>query len=159
VPEDLGALVDGIAWARCDEFIALVPTFGLVWRALNATRLLRLEPLLCGIAEEEQTPDFWSRVPQTLGRDLVALSAELHYIRVYTTKGDALILYPFGQAVKDLSNFEGAQIHRSHWVAFAHVQSVQPRGQGAICQLSGGLSLPVSRTRKPALDELISADT
>lgn len=156
VPEDPGDMDRGVVWALVGEFAALAPPFVLVWLALNATRLLRLEPLtqtasVVGVPSS----DIWNRLPRSLGRDIVGLSAELHYTRVYTTAGDALILFPFGEAVRDLQDqIDGVQIHRSHWVARKHVQSVDPRGQGAICNLSGDLSLPVSRARKV----LLSAD-
>lgn len=160
VPEDESDLDNGLVWAILDEFAALAPVFVLVWFGLNATRLLRLQPASCGAsAQDVAAPAFWDRTPNELGRDLVALSAELHYTRVYTTQGDALILYSFGKAVNELNADEGFQIHRSHWVAHAHIRSVTPRGQGALCQLSNGLSLPVSRGRKSVLDEVIRKDT
>lgn len=153
IPEDPGDLDHGVIWACVDEFLAILPPFWLVWMGLNATRVLRLEPLR---KREESTETcwlgFWDRVPVMLGRDLVALSAELHYTRVYTTKGDALILYPFGQDVQELGSLgQGVQIHRSHWVTYAHVRAVEPRGQGAVCVTSTELRLPVSRARKADL--------
>lgn len=136
--------------AVLDEFAGLAPIVTLVWLALNATRLLRLmtvptaEPKAAPAALAE--PAFWARVPGTIGRDLVALSAELHYLRVRTSAGEALVLYPFGKAVADLDlTGLGLQIHRSHWVATSKVTKVERRGQAGICTLSTGLSLPVSR--------------
>jgi DNA-binding LytR/AlgR family response regulator len=82
----------------------------------------------------------------------VALSAELHYLRLRTAAGEVLILYPFGKAVAELGEHGlGLQIHRSHWVAAAHVRRVDRRGQGALCTLSTGLTLPVSRQYRAGL--------
>ena len=76
----------------------------------------------------------------------------LHYLRLRTTAGEALVLYPFGKAVADLTEAGvGLQIHRSHWVATAHVGRVVRRGQGALCTLSTGLTLPVSRQYRAPL--------
>ncbi|TAG13129.1 MAG: LytTR family transcriptional regulator [Rhodobacterales bacterium] len=139
--------------ALIDEFLGLAPIVTFVWLALNATRLLRLDPVTrAETASEPAEPDLWQRVPRSIGRDLVALSAELHYLRVRTTAGEALVLYPFGKAVADLSRTGGGlQIHRSHWVALGHVQRIDRRGQGAICTLDSGLALPVSRQYRAAL--------
>ena len=139
-----------------DELLSVGPPLVLVWLALNASRVLRLPPL-----EPKEPgaampmPEFWERVPTEIGRDLVALSAELHYTRVTTTQGDALILYPFGRAVEDLRYAEGMRVHRSHWVALTHVTDVERRGQGARVFLTGGLSLPVSRSYRKALTDAV----
>jgi len=99
----------------------------------------------------QPSPDtpFWSRVPPSLGRDLVALTAELHYLRVETTRGNALILYPFGQAVAELAavGMDGSQIHRSHWVAHSHVVSIHRKGERVFCVLDNAATLPVGRRR------------
>jgi hypothetical protein len=145
----------GMSWpaALLDEFLGLAPIVILVWLGLNATRLLRLDPPPAPDEANPVTePDLWTRVPRGIGRDLVALSAELHYLRVRTTGGEALVLYPFGKAVADLAGSGiGLQIHRSHWVALAHVRQIDRRGQGAVCLLSTGLTLPVSRQHRAAL--------
>lgn len=147
-----GALLPALA----EEFLVLAPVVLLVWLGLNATRLNRLPP--ARRTEDNPPPgipEFWDRVPRSLGRDLVALSAELHYLRVRTTLGEALILYPFGRAVESLrAGGSGLRIHRSHWVAAAHVRAVARRGQGGLCTLSTGLVLPVSRSARAATEAL-----
>jgi LytTr DNA-binding domain len=92
-----------------------------------------------------------SRLPRSIGSDIVAISAELHYLRVYTRSGEALILMSFGRAVEALAVIPGQAIHRSHWVALAHVVAVQSVGDRVICQLDTGLKLPVSRTYRARL--------
>lgn len=144
--------------ALVNEFLNIAPPVTLVWVALNLSRLLRL-PLVSGsradAVDRPAAPGFWDRVPRDLGRDLVALSAELHYLRVYTAKGDALILYPFGRAVADLPETDGVQVHRSHWAARAHMRGLRPRGDGGGLVLSTGLTLPVSRTYRNRVSGMI----
>ena len=144
--------------ALANEFLNIAPPVTLVWIALNLSRLLRL-PLVtvsaADAADRPAAPEFWDRVPNHLGRDLVALSAELHYLRVYTAKGDALILYPFGRAVADLPEADGVQVHRSHWAARAHMRGLRPRGQGGQLVLDTGLTLPVSRTYRARVSEVV----
>jgi hypothetical protein len=151
-------------WLRAiSEFLHFVVPFVLVWLLINTPSLLQLEHLSAGPApaatdgapgQEKASAnieDLWSRVPGRLGRTLVALTAELHYLRVYTPLGNALILFPFGRAVKLLEAENGMQIHRSHWVSLDHVDEVLARGGRMICRMTAGPDLPVSRNYRPAL--------
>jgi hypothetical protein len=99
--------------------------------------------------------DLFARLPIRLGRDIVALSAELHYLRVYTPVGDTLILYAFGRAVQAMGA-AGLQIHRSHWVSLAHVADVVTRGGQTLCQTDSCLDLPVSRANRRALRDALN---
>ncbi len=95
--------------------------------------------------------DLVSRLPRRIGTDIVAISAELHYLRVYTNIGEALILMSFGRAVDALAVVPGQTIHRSHWVALAHVVTLEASGNRVSCRLDTGLVLPVSRTYRATL--------
>ncbi|RGP35552.1 LytTR family DNA-binding domain-containing protein [Pseudotabrizicola alkalilacus] len=95
--------------------------------------------------------DLLSRLPRRIGTDIVAISADLHYLRVYTTAGEALILMSFGRAVEALSVIPGQRVHRSHWVALAHVLSLDSDGDRVLCRLKTGVELPVSRTYRTRL--------
>ncbi|NNE88257.1 MAG: LytTR family transcriptional regulator [Silicimonas sp.] len=141
------------AWAS-ETTSTIVPVM-LVWVALNAPRLLRIAETAGGAPSQERdnrTPVFWAKVPRDIGRDLVSLSAELHYLRVHTRDGNALILYSFGNAVEELADLPGLQVHRSHWVALAHIKSIVRRGDGATVHMSDGPPLPVSRKYRKVLN-------
>ncbi|MCV3272193.1 LytTR family DNA-binding domain-containing protein [Roseobacter sinensis] len=140
--------------ALVGELAALTPVVTITWLALNATRLLRL-PAPAVMARP--AAGFWAKVPPHLGRDLVALSAELHYLRVYTVRGEALILYGFGKAIAEAD--QGVQIHRSHWVALAHVERIGREGREGVCHLAGGLRLPISRRFRRAMEERAAGAT
>lgn len=140
------------------EFAAFLPAMLLVWGGLNASRLLRLDAVpRRAPPPTEAAPDpaaeFWQRLPRTLGRDVVALTAELHYLRVHTTQGDTLILYAFGRAVEELGA-RGHRIHRSHWVADRHVDLVERDGDRYTVRTDTGLSLPLSRTYRRQMRDL-----
>ena len=92
-------------------------------------------------------PDCLGRVPVALGRDLVALSSDLHYLHVHTTRGRAMILGSLKDAAAALSE-RGMLVHRSHWVAHAHVRRVQIAGNKAWCLMSTGVRVPVSRRKR-----------
>lgn len=90
---------------------------------------------------------FLERLPPRLrGADLHAIEAEDHYLRLHTSKGQDLILLRLSDAIEELEGLEGAQVHRSWWVARAAVEAVR-RGDGrAVLTLKGGVEAPVSRT-------------
>ncbi len=95
------------------------------------------------------------RLPPALGTDLIAARSELQYVRIYTTRGDALIL----GALKDIAEQrdEGQLVHRAWWVSSKHVRTLRRRGTRCMLTLSNGLEVPVSRRRQQALVEQFGA--
>ena len=86
-------------------------------------------------------------LPRELGDDVIAVKSELQYLRVWTTRGAALVLGSL-QEVEDEEGSAGMRIHRSWWVHARHVRTVGRRGEAAICELSDGREVPISRRRK-----------
>jgi hypothetical protein len=86
-------------------------------------------------------------LPSELGSDLIAVCSELQYLRVWTTRGTALVLGAL-QEVEEAEGAAGMRIHRSWWVHARHVRGVRRSGAGAVCKLSDGREIPVSRRRK-----------
>jgi DNA-binding LytR/AlgR family response regulator len=95
---------------------------------------------------------FAERLPPHLrGAGLIAVEAEDHYLRVHTDRGSDLILMRLSDAVSELEGVEGAQTHRSWWVAKDAVRGAS-RGDGrATLMLEGGIAAPVSRRYARAL--------
>lgn len=174
-----GEMRQSLSAVVIDEAFALAPPIMLVWLGLNAARTLRLPqlsqveevpaaaqdveastgsepPPVKGLeraplrsADNDLDLPFLARLAPALGRELVMLSAELHYLRVKTTRGEALILYSFGQAVAELAaSDKGIQVHRSHWVARAHVAGVRREEGRMSCVLLSGATVPVARSRQ-----------
>jgi len=88
---------------------------------------------------------FLDRLPPRLGRTLLCLQMEDHYVRAYTDRGSELILLPLKSAVAELGD-EGLQVHRSWWVARAAVTGVVQDGRNLKLKLVNDLEAPVSRT-------------
>ena len=88
---------------------------------------------------------FLDRLPPRLGRDLLALQMEDHYVRAHTLRGSELVLTPMREAVTQLGGLEGRRVHRSWWVARAAVESVEADGRNMRLRLKGGLTAPVAR--------------
>ena len=142
--------MDSLGAEAMSTFLPVV----IAWVALNAPRLLTVKST--DAPDERPTgAAFLSKVPPELGTDIVALSAELHYLRVYTRQGDTLILYAFGRAVEQLDESLGQQIHRSHWVAYAAIEEIERKGEGGRIRVTGGTWLPVSRRYRKSLFETV----
>ncbi len=101
---------------------------------------------------DDLPPRFLSRLPRKLqGGEIHAVEAQDHYLRLHTSKGSDLILMRLSDAVAELDGLEGAQTHRSWWVAKSAVQQVRRIDGRAILELPGGVEAPVSRNIARAL--------
>ncbi len=88
---------------------------------------------------------FLDRLPPRLGRELLCLQMEDHYVRAHTARGSDLILTPLKDAIAELADTDGLQVHRSWWVARAAVTEPVFSGRNLMLRLSNGLGVPVSR--------------
>lgn len=99
-------------------------------------------------------PRFADRLPPKLkGAVIYAVSAEDHYLRLHTSKGSDLILMRLSDALSELEGLEGAQTHRSWWVARDAVEGMQRDGDKVTLTLKGGAMAPVSRPNVRPLRE------
>ena len=94
---------------------------------------------------------FLARLPERLGRNLLHLHMQDHYVEVHTDQGSDLLLLRFRDALRELDGLDGAQVHRSHWVARAAVAGVERRSGRIALRLVNGNRVPVSRSFAPAL--------
>ena len=79
------------------------------------------------------------------------MSAEDHYLRVRTDRGEALILMRLSDAVAACDGLDGARTHRSWWVARDAVEDIRKSDGRGVLVLKDGVEAPVSRTYYPAL--------
>lgn len=98
------------------------------------------------LVAENSEPLFMTKLPFNKRGELYALSAELHYVRVYTSAGSDLVLMRISDAVAQCGDVEGLRIHRSHWVALSAVSEVTCDGGSMTVRLRNDLELPVSRS-------------
>jgi hypothetical protein len=97
---------------------------------------------------------FLQRLPaKIMGGAIWAVEAEDHYLRVRTSKGSDLILMRLADAMAELEGIEGAQVHRSWWVARAGVADVKRDGPRVTLVLKDGGEAPVSRPNVKPLRE------
>jgi len=105
-----------------------------------------VEPIM-PVSSPPAAADWISRLPKELGNDVIAVASELQYLRVWTSRGCALVLGALAD-VEAAGADDGLRVHRSWWVACRHVSSVRRTATGAVCQMSDGRQVPVSRRRR-----------
>jgi DNA-binding LytR/AlgR family response regulator len=88
---------------------------------------------------------------------ILRLSAEDHYTNTLTTRGRELLLIRFSDALQELGDTEGMQIHRSHWIARAHLEKLASRDGKLMAVLKDGSELPVSRSYAKTARELAAS--
>ncbi|QDX28273.1 LytTR family transcriptional regulator [Sphingomonas suaedae] len=99
-------------------------------------------------------PRFLERLPAHLGQELIALEMEDHYVRAHMAGGSDLILMRLRDAVGELEGIDGAQVHRSWWVARAAVATIRRDGRNIRLVLTNGIEAPVSREKARSLKAL-----
>jgi LytTr DNA-binding domain len=174
VPDDDGDVLPSAAaglagwWAAWgSEFGDIVGPVTACWCLICLPRLHRLVPPLMTAAtapapripmpvlpatDPVPTPapspsptDWRSRLPAALGTDVIAVASELQYLRVWTPRGVALVL---GSLAEVEAAGAGCRVHRSWWVADAHLRRVKRSADGLTCVATGNLEVPVSRRRR-----------
>ena len=105
-------------------------------------------------AQDSKPAAILARLPSKLrGARLLAVQAEDHYIRLHTSAGSDLALLRFSDALAELRGLEGAQVHRSWWVARDAVESLRKENGKPFLLLRDGTKAPVSRTFTRALHD------
>ena len=118
---------------------------------LERARVAALPPPAPAPTVEPAAAGFFRRIPPALGRDLLALEMEDHYLRIHTAIGSELILLRLRDAIAELGEAAGLQVHRSWWVAHGAVQGANRDGPRLTLVLRNGLEVPVSKTWREAV--------
>ncbi len=98
------------------------------------------------ISPTEPQTVFVDRLSGRVGRDLLCLQMEDHYVRAHTRSGSELVLLPLKAAIAEVADLEGLQVHRSWWVSRKAVTEIVMDGRAARLRLVNGVEAPVSRT-------------
>lgn len=99
-----------------------------------------------GPAEPPAHATFLRRLPPQLGSDLISLSSQDHYVEVTTENGRELIHMRLSDALHELRDFPGQQIHRSHWIAARAFRGLSRENGKLMAHLSDDRRLVVSRS-------------
>jgi len=100
---------------------------------------------------------FLQRLPLELGNDLVSLQAQDHYVRAVTLRGSEMVLMRLTDAEEELQGIQGLRVHRSWWVADAHLDRLERRDGKPVLVLGDGTRIPVSRTYLSSVRQHLAA--
>ncbi len=86
--------------------------------------------------------------------DILAIKSEDHYLRVFTSMGETLILLRLYDAINELEGIEGVQTHRSWWVAIEAIDRLEKDYGKNRFILKNALEVPISRGYAPTLKRM-----
>ncbi|WP_395624150.1 LytTR family DNA-binding domain-containing protein [Sphingomonas daechungensis] len=130
-------------------YVALVQLL-IAWLTSPDNWMSAAAPVEQPAAAPEYPPEFVSKLPPALRRDILALEAEDHYVRVHTLHGSALVLMRLADAAALIDSRLGLRVHRSWWVAKDGVRVLERTSGRAIARLVDDTVVPISRAHLSA---------
>jgi len=145
----LPALAGGIASGLLLSALFCGLTF-MTMSSRQAAALSAASRLAPSAEERAEVPLLRRMKPENRGPILHMTVAD-HYTEVTTSRGRELILLRFSDALEEIGDTPGLQVHRSHFVADAHMaRLLRAEGRLAVV-LKDGTEIPVSRSRVEAV--------
>ncbi len=138
--------------SRMAEIVLLVASMSLGICALRESA--EIEVAETPAAPEKPLPRLLRRIDPPLQGDIWAITVRDHYVDVQTSLGKSSLLMRFSDAIDEVDCLPGAQVHRSHWVAWSGVGSVCREGGKMILHLKNGHQIPVSRNHRDKVDAM-----
>ncbi len=138
------------------SFLQVLILFGFVWViAIVISAIAHMaERSMNSNLQGSSRPAIFDRLkPQYRNAQIYALTAEDHYVRVFTSNGEDLILMRLSDAIKEVGSINGLTVHRSWWVAEAGIKSIQRSGGKIQLELHNGRIAPVSRSQNKKVRE------
>ena len=142
------------ALAFLGEFVTtasiVVPIHLLLWLIIDRNAET---PSDANEGDVQPTPDFLRQNSKLRAEDVLALQAEEHYVRIFSRNGSEMVHCRFGDAVQQMPDQLGLQVHRSWWVAESAIQSAKRGSRRWQLDLVGDVSVPVSDSYAAAARE------
>ncbi len=149
---------DTVSYPGLGELMLLVFSLSLGLSSLRRSVASDLNPPPAAPEAVPETEPEAPRLPRLLQRldaatpgALRSISVRDHYVDVQTSLGVTSLLMRLSDAMAETDPVEGAQIHRSHWVAWEAVQGIERDGAKLFVELAGGSRLPVSKNHREKL--------
>jgi len=110
---------------------------------------MRLNKYVClnCYGDRHDTKDMHNLLPADKRGEILALSAQDHYVEIATVHGFHLNRMSMKEAVEMLPEKAGMQVHRSHWVAYNAMISLNRTSDRYQIELRNGAQVPVSRSK------------
>ena len=152
VDDDLWAVSPLLAFLS--EYATLlsivVPIHLLLWVVIDRSAVLRRE---AAEPAAQAMPAFLAQGTGLKAADVLALQAEEHYVRIYTRRGAELLHYRVGDAVREMPEGMGLQVHRSWWVSANAIRSAKRGSRRWQLELVCDVAVPVSDSYVKAVRE------
>lgn len=158
----VSAIIGGI-----DSVVFKQPFDAVFWHILPYAMVIALViGVLCEILETQsvpavrtdppqEVPAWTGHLPPELGRDLICLQAQDHYVLAKTPKGQALVRASISEATQALGGF-GLRVHRSWWVAREAIDRLDNRKGRALLILRDGTCVPVGRSYRRSVRDALT---
>jgi len=96
------------------------------------------------------SPSLKALAPDGSGK-IIRLTMRDHYIEVFSDTGNKLVHMRFADALTEVANLNGSQIHRSHWVNYNEIDDVVKENGKVGFRMSDGTVVPIARSHKARL--------
>ena len=134
-------------------FSDVVFLMAIIYFIDNLYLLLLLQDSICisNFARRRQSNSYVDLLPPDKRGNLLSMSAQDHYVEITTEKGVHLHRMSLKEAIGRVRAEEGIRVHRSHWVAFAAMRSLDKSAERYTLLLSNGAIIPVSKSYADAV--------
>ncbi|MEM0900717.1 MAG: LytTR family DNA-binding domain-containing protein [Pseudomonadota bacterium] len=142
-------LMNGLAlqnWPSVDAALLLFANTAVISFVVAAIFQIAYPPNIDAPDQTVARPRILDRLPIEKRGQLVSMSVEDHYVRIRTLSGEELVLMRMSDAMREVPQALGLQVHRSHWIAENQIKSAARKGDGAVLSMTAGPDIPVSRT-------------
>lgn len=95
--------------------------------------------------EEAPVPSLYARLSPSFRGPICALQSEDHYVRVHSERENQLLLMRLRDAIAEMGEASGEQVHRSWWVSYDGIARAEPAGRSWTILLKNGIKVPVAR--------------
>lgn len=109
-------------------------------------------------SDDKNTPRLVDRLNHKTNH-ILALAAEDHYTRVISQTQEDLIYIKFSDAITEMNGQEGLQVHRSYWLSVDAINSYWEKGHRAFVKLSNDQIVPVSRSFRQSVKQVLASKT
>lgn len=102
--------------------------------------------------DDSGMPRLQRRLSKAFAGPIVALQSEDHYVRVHGAGSSELLLMRLRDAIAEMDECPGQQVHRSWWVAREGIASVESDGRNRVIRLTNGEFAPIARDSISSLE-------
>lgn len=97
--------------------------------------------------QRHQQSSIESMIPAHKSGAIISMSSQDHYVEIVTENGSHLERLTMKNAVELVPETAGLQVHRSHWVAYNAMQSLEKSADRHVVILRNGAKISVGKTK------------